>query len=326
MSDFKHLKKYKNTNWNDLPKKIQFEIEFITDLFINNFNGVYLPTTGKCMSIDDWSRDQIKMIIIKYIHKLDELYEFSENCSKPPIKWSMDMKTYKNNFKFPDFNVEHKAVFDLPAFYKRYEFDIKANDVIEILKLLPHCGVTNNYLITKKNNEIILKNKPSLYKEILDFKMNCNNRFIIVPITLYFNKFSHAAAYIIDTEKGIVETYDPHGHVLNAWIDDFGAKIANVFQYTFSPLHQTCNKQGVQIIENNFDLIYYTKFSDSKFLEARRFKDMTGNCYLWIVIMLIARLSNPEMDKQQVQKNLYKWLDTKKALNVFENLYKILKY
>lgn len=143
----------------------------------------------------------------------------------------------------------------------------------------------------------------SILKWMIENKSN-GCRWFIVPIGIEFNSFSHANYLIIDIEFMEIERFEPHGSsppiglnyasdLLDAMIINYISESGLEFKY-FKP-KDYLPKIGFQTIEINE-------------LKADYIGDPNGFCALWCIWWVDMRLSNPNITRSKLIKQLTKEL------------------
>ncbi len=184
------------------------------------------------------------------------------------------------------------------------QFDISKN-----------CKVNMNHICEIDGFEIMWINKNIIFPTYNDISINSilksmlNNkydscRWFIVPIGIEFNTFSHANYLIIDVELMEVERFEPHGsfppigfnyetEMLDSMLFNYMKEINTNFKY-FKP-KDYLPKIGFQTIEINE-------------LKADYIGDPNGFCALWCIWWVDMRLSNPNISRNKLLKQLNKEL------------------
>ena len=169
------------------------------------------------------------------------------------------------------------------------------------------CEIIGFEIMWINKNIIFPINKNTTINSILDWAVkNKSNgsRWFVVPIGIEIGSFSHANYLIIDIEMMEVERFEPHGshtpvglnyepELLDMFISSYLDESGLEFKY-FSP-KDYLPKIGFQIIEINE-------------LKSDYIGDPNGFCALWCIWWVDMRLSNPNILRSKLVKQLNKEL------------------
>lgn len=135
-------------------------------------------------------------------------------------------------------------------------------------------------------------------------KSSSNSRFAIILARIMRNSSGHQTVFLFDNKRMTFEFFDPHGrHALydSTELIDFAK---NLFKkYKFEDLLLTCPKlsfQRVEIEQSNEFQNFITSIFDENM----------GFCVAWTFFYIDQRLSNPDVNPKQLQKELIKKLKT----------------
>jgi hypothetical protein len=129
-------------------------------------------------------------------------------------------------------------------------------------------------------------------------------KWMIIPIGIDIGSFSHANYLIIDIENMEIERFEPHGafaptdlnydpDLLDMFISNYIAESGLIFKY-FKP-SDFLPKIGFQTIEINE-------------LKSDYIGDPNGFCALWCIWWADMRISNPNIPRKKLEKQLNKEL------------------
>lgn len=339
----------------------------LVNLYVFTYNPecIYYIKRNICIPIDSEEKQNGIPLYIKALYENImftlynpiELLEYTvlcdNNCKRKELDWSVKLIDRGNNFIFPEYTIKDIGkIFDNYSFYIRtghffdenYFYTLFSNfpGLCSITKLIhvysesfiPEYINSSRKYVSKKYDLVVTNSGISniLFEE-------CNERFTLIPVQLNWKHGAHAVAIILDHEDKQIIPIDPHGGDIVAE-DKYGKEqdsllfrytrlLQDISKNTYKAIkpHLVCDRQGIQYIEEYWQRIQIKyKPEDAKFLVHRR-KEYTGNCYLWILLLLMARLSNPQLTSKQASIKLHEWLqsDDIRPLLLFEKLYQIMK-
>lgn len=169
------------------------------------------------------------------------------------------------------------------------------------------CEILGFEIMWINKNIIFPTNKNTTINSILDYAVkNKSNgcRWFIVPIGIELGSFSHANYLVIDIEMMEVERFEPHGshppvglnyepELLDMFISSYLDESGLEYKY-FGP-KDYLPKIGFQTIEINE-------------LKSDYIGDPNGFCALWCIWWVDMRLSNPNIPRTKIVKQLNKEL------------------
>lgn len=272
----------KNSNFNLCYKIIEKKIYKSIDNFLenkNNFDYYSFPMSNK-----------FKKIIISYPTVIISTFSGSTIDIMSGLIYLTKKFKQKKNYIITSLNlIKNKSNIIKCTNYKINDID---NKICEI----------NDFEILWINKNIYY---PLNLNKIINYNFNNksdNYRWIIVPIGIELNNFSHANYLIIDTELLEIERFEPHGSkppiglnydsdlldfiLINFLIDSINNPDIN-FKY-FKPYDYLPNI-GFQIKEINE-------------LKSDFIGDPNGFCAVWCIWWSDLRLSNPEIIRNKLVK------------------------
>jgi len=187
------------------------------------------------------------------------------------------------------------------------DINIKSN--IKSLQSKPNqiCEIVGFEIMWINKNIIFPTNKTTTINTILNWMINNKSdgfRWFIVPIGIELGSFSHANYLLVDIEMMEVERFEPHGSYppigfnyepelldmfISSYLDESG------FQFKYFKPKDYLPKIGFQTIEINE-------------LKSDYIGDPNGFCALWCIWWIDMRISNSNVSRTKLVKQLNKEL------------------
>ncbi|KNC78167.1 hypothetical protein SARC_09395 [Sphaeroforma arctica JP610] len=295
----------------------------------------YNVSTNKCKLLDIKNLEEnIRLTMGRPF----DLLEYRILCRKDPRlskKWTMELERHAlpkgGMLCMPKYFMDDDAtVFDNPSFYKRLSFMSQLGDYILILfRDFPSVCTVINYRIKIHAETASEMNIQSVIRQ-LD-AAECKTRFALITLSTNSDESGHVMPIIVDFENETIEAMDPGGDSINEFnvaLDKFGTILQDNYNdqfgtsFRFVSTQDVCNRACVQRYELNF-----VERPFDPFVRDRFDTEVGGNCYLFTLVLFLARLSNPTMDTATVHQYLVEWIvqDMEKMLDLFREMYQVMK-
>ena len=329
---FKFQKKKLRVDYKPTKKEIEMLIE-INNYFKYRYNTdcIYNIYKQKCTS----NNIIMMKLILYFINQpsiIDDFYiTCNRNCVLNKIKVDFEIKSQKK-FNYPEFKIQNNDLFDLSEFYNRnIIFNDENNTILKLFSLFPTvCTVTDEIGLIHNppdtsigkyynNIDVSIINEKKVYNEI----EKCKN-FAIVNVILDYNDKIFNVAYIIDKKNETIEIFDSNGVLYTRDkiypVIEYGKFIAYDFNLKYLQVSDNCSNRTVINITKVFKKIY--KSYGIKLPNVH----LENNCFLAIIILLLGRITNPNLSRDNVNIKIHEWFkdNPKKAITLIKNLVEIL--
>lgn len=338
---------------NEKTKGSYFDILDSMDMTINVSCHYYIYE-GRCKNYNGDNQHDAYYIywpMHQLVHRsLDDLFLFvymceSNNCKTPTIDFfSIKVEKISKGIYLPKIEIKDNEIFRVVSSLRQFYGHIGYNANKILVRLFRHyniCKIHKNYLeishlrSTQTNNRVdrsLYSNRS--FKNVIEEIDDCDKRFVVIPLHInYRDGGKHANTIIIDHASEIIELYEPHGESSVDIREKFLNKLGKTLNYKVMYSKDTCTRRGVQFIELVFEQVYRNNPKYRKYFQDRNDvhgdqHTYTGHCALWSLLLLLARIYNPDKSPIEITNALYAHLnknDYDAIIDMFMNIVAITK-
>ena len=327
--DFKFNKKKIIVGYQPTTKERLMLLE-IANYFSHHYgDSIYNMKNNTC----DNDYIGILKIILYNIDKpqyIDDLFKQCDDGNVIPIE--VGIKIIKDKpLNYPKFIIPKLDLFELDNFYNIESIiDDRNDNIVKIFSRFPDiCNVSSKLIISHnpkkqlgkcyKNIDVCVLNEDVVYDDI----EKCKN-FIIVNVELHQRDEIVSVLYIIDKFNKTITIYDNEGVLYTRDniipIVEYAKFLAYSFDLTYKSVSNSCSGTTVKNVDKIFKKLYKT--NGRKYPEIH----LENYCFLAIIIFNLFRFSNPNVERDTVNKLSHIWFkeNPDKAMEMVKELIIIL--